>query len=85
VTHYASHYGFLEDDQLIRGASALAGIDCAIIHGRFDFAAPSRQRPGRSIAPGPRAAFTVITDAGHHSNDAMRAALVAASDRFATR
>jgi proline iminopeptidase len=84
VTHYASHYGFLEDDQLIRGASALSGIDGAIIQGRFDFAAPLGNAWTLHRA-GPRAAFTVITDAGHHSNDAMRAALVAATDRFATR
>ena len=82
VTHYASHHGFLEDGALIRGAAALAGIPGAILHGRFDFAAPLGNAWTLHRA-WPRADFTVIDAAGHHSTDAMRTALVAASDRYA--
>ncbi len=40
---------------------------------------------GPCIEPGRPAEFTVIDDAGHHSTDAMRRALVATTDRFAVR
>ena len=72
VTHYASHHGFLEDGALVRGAAALAGIPGAILHGRFDFAAPLGNAWTLHRA-WPSAEFTVIDDAGHHSTDAMRA------------
>src|SRR3954454_1851087 len=81
VTHYAMHRGFLEDDELVRGAAVLADTPGAICHGRFDFAPPLGNAWTLRRA-GPRAAFTVIDDAGHHSTDAMRVALVAATDGF---
>jgi proline iminopeptidase len=38
VTHYVRHDLFLEEDELLRGADALARIPATLVHGRFDFA-----------------------------------------------
>jgi proline iminopeptidase len=82
VTHYASHYCFVEDGAVLRGAAGFGDLPGAICHGRFDFAAPFGNAWALHRA-WPNASLTVIDDAGHHSTDAMRSALVEATDRFA--
>jgi hypothetical protein len=37
VTHYVRHDLFLEEDELLRGADALANIPATLVQGRFDF------------------------------------------------
>ena len=40
VTHYFSHAAWLEEDELLRNASRLAGIPGVLVHGRLDLAGP---------------------------------------------
>jgi proline iminopeptidase len=83
VTHYAKHYGWLEDGILLREAGRLADIPAILINGRFDFQAPLENAWAlkRSL---PSAELVVVDDAGHFAADSrMEAAIVAATDRFA--
>jgi proline iminopeptidase len=41
VTHYWSHDGFLDHDQLLARIPALAGIPCVMVHGRYDVSGPA--------------------------------------------
>ena len=83
VTHYVSHYAWLEDGALLRGARALAGIPGILVNGRYDFQAPlgnawALRRVWR------RAELVVVDDAGHSADTpGLAAALVGATDRFA--
>jgi proline iminopeptidase len=85
VTHYWTHRGFLEEDELIRNAGKLDGIPGILIHGRLDVSGPlitpwllSRAWPGSELV--------VLGEAGHDSRDpGMAEAIVAATDRFAMR
>jgi proline iminopeptidase len=67
VTHYFSHAAWLADDQLLVGATALAGIPGVLIHGRLDLGGPldaawqlHRAWPGSEL--------TIIDTAGHTSD-----------------
>ena len=40
VTHYFSHAAWLDEDELLRNASRLAGIPGVLVHGRLDLAGP---------------------------------------------
>jgi proline iminopeptidase len=82
VTHYVHHDLWIEDGSLLRGAGALAGVPGILIQGRFDFQSPlgsawalQRAWPGSEL---------VVVDAGHSpGHEAMRDALIAATDRLA--
>jgi proline iminopeptidase len=82
VTHYWRHACFLDDGQLLRGATRLIGIPGALVHGRLDLSSPidvpwqlHRQWPDSEL---------VIVDEGRHSGGhGMREALLAATDRHA--
>jgi proline iminopeptidase len=84
VTHYVHHDLWIEDGSLLRGAGVLAEIPGVLIQGRFDFQSPlgsawalHRAWPGSELI--------VIDQAGHSpGNAAVRSALIAATDRFAT-
>jgi len=85
VTHYWSNAAFLEDGQLLRGVSALAGVPGVLIHGRLDVSSPlgtawelSRAWPGSELV--------VVDEAGHSSEDpGMSEAVVGALARYAGR
>lgn len=82
VTHYWRHACFLDDDQLLRDASRLAGISGSLVHGRLDLSSPvdvpwqlHQRWPGSEL---------VIVDYGRHSGaHGMSQALRAATDRRA--
>lgn len=83
VTHYWSHGCWLDDDELLKGAGALAGIPGVLVHGRLDISGPlddawhlARAWPGSELV--------VVEEAAHGTNHKeVQAALVAATDRFA--
>jgi proline iminopeptidase len=83
VTHYVHHDLWVEDGSLLRGAGALAGVPGILIQGRFDFQSPlgsawalQRAWPGSELV--------VVDDAGHSAgHEAVRDALIAATDRLA--
>ena len=85
VTHYWRHGGWLEDGILVREAERLAHIPGILIHGRLDVSGPlvtpwqlSRRWPGSELI--------VVDQAGHDTRDpGMAEAIVAATDRFASR
>jgi proline iminopeptidase len=83
VTHYLSHAAWLEEDELLRNASRLAGIRGVLLHGRLDLAGPpdvawelARAWPGAELhfVPG-----------GHTGDAEMDRLLLEATDRFSTR
>lgn len=41
VTHYWSHDGFTDHDQLMARIPTLAGIPCVMVHGRYDVSGPA--------------------------------------------
>ena len=85
VTHYWRHAGWLEDGQLVRGARRLAGIPGVLVHGRMDISSPP-DTAWELARAWPDAELVLIDGAGHGTSDAgMAEAVVAATDRFATR
>jgi proline iminopeptidase len=80
-THYFSHDAWLEDGELLRGAHRLAGIPGVLVHGRLDLGSPLRTAWELHRA-WPGSELEVVDDAGHTGSDAMRAAVVAATERF---
>jgi proline iminopeptidase len=64
VTHYWRHAGFLEDDQLIRDASTLAGVPGILIHGRFDVSSPLRTA-WRLHHAWPSSELVILEESGH--------------------
>ncbi|GAA3135152.1 prolyl aminopeptidase [Planomonospora alba] len=82
--HYFSHGAWLEEDELLRGAGRLAGIPGVLIHGRLDLSSPLTTAWELARA-WPGAELIVVEDSGHTGNDAMRAHILDAIDRFAGR
>ncbi len=77
--------GMLEDESLLRGASALADIPGILVNGRFDFQAPIANAWELNRA-WPRAELVIVEDAGHAANEpALAQELVAATDKFDVR
>jgi proline iminopeptidase len=83
VTHYLRHAAFLEDGALLRGVERLAGIPAVLVHGRLDLSSPL-DVPWMLAAAWDGCELVVIDDAGHKGSPDMNAALVAATDRFAS-
>ena len=81
VTHYWSNGAFLEDGALLRGASRLAGIPGALIHGRLDISGPPDTAWALARA-WPDADLVLVDDAGH-GGDSMTPAVLDAINRFA--
>jgi proline iminopeptidase len=83
VTHYFHHRAWLEEGELLRGASQLASVPAVLIHGRKDLGSPLQTAwdlhkawPGSEL---------VVTNSGHSSGDpTMSEAIVAATDMFRT-
>ncbi|MBA8793751.1 proline iminopeptidase [Friedmanniella endophytica] len=79
--HYFSHRVFLPDDVIFDRADRLAGIPGVMLHGRADLSGPAVNAWELSRL-WPDAELTVFGGAGHKGNEAMGAALLAATDRF---
>ncbi|MDI3287241.1 prolyl aminopeptidase [Polyangium sp. 15x6] len=81
VTHYFSHAAWLEEDELVRNASRLAGIPGVLLHGRLDLAGPADVAWQLAQAwPGAELHFVP----GGHTGDAEMSRLqLEATDRFA--
>jgi proline iminopeptidase len=83
VIHYVRHNAWLEDEILLRGASALAEIPGILVNGRFDFQAPlANAWDLQRVWPG--AELVVVHDAGHVPDANLSRELVRATDRFGT-
>jgi proline iminopeptidase len=83
--HYFVHDAFLQHDQLLAGAPALDGIPGVIVHGRYDLICPLENAWALHQA-WPGSELQIVPDAGHSAAEpGIRAALVAATDRFAQR
>ena len=81
--HYFVHDAWLEEGQLLRDASRLAGIPGAIVQGRYDVCTPARTAWQLHQA-WPEAEFHIVPDAGHAFNEpGILDRLIRATDRFA--
>ncbi len=81
--HYFSHAAWLEDGELLRNASRLAGIPAVLIHGRLDLGGPPdvpwllyRAWPGSELH---------LVGTGHTGGEEMTARMMQALDRFGHR
>lgn len=80
--HYFVNGAFLEPNQLLRDAHRLQGIPGVIVQGRYDLICPLRSAWELHQA-WPGSELVVVPDAGHSAFEpGIRAALVAATDRF---
>jgi proline iminopeptidase len=85
VTHYFHHNAWLEEGLLLRHASALAHIPGILVHGRLDLGSPLVTAWELAQA-WPKSELVIVNGAGHASTDpGMSEAIIAATDRFATR
>ena len=82
VTLYFHHLAWLDENELLDGAHRLAGIPAALVHGRLDLSGPpdaawqlAQCWPGAELS---------IVDTGHTGGDPMTAAIVEATNRYAT-
>jgi proline iminopeptidase len=84
--HYFVNRGFLEtDEQLLRDVPRIRHIPAVIVQGRYDVVCPIDSAWALHRA-WPEADFVVSPDAGHSAFEpANNRALVAATDRFASR
>lgn len=80
VTHYWRNAAFLQEEQLLRNAGALAGIPGTLIHGRYDVSSPleiawrlHKKWPGSVLH---------VADSGH--GDGSMAQLVTRSLKYGT-
>lgn len=82
--HYFTHGGFFDTpDQLLRDIDRIRDIPAVIVQGRYDVVCPARSAWDLHRA-WPEADFQIIPDAGHAASEpGIRAALVAATERFA--
>jgi proline iminopeptidase len=85
VTHYFHHNAWLEEGMLLRQAHVLAPIPGILVHGRLDLGIPLVTAWELAQA-WPNSELVIVRGAGHASTDpGMSEALIAATDRFATR
>ncbi|MDV2080253.1 prolyl aminopeptidase [Marinobacter xestospongiae] len=66
--HYFMNRAFLEPDQILNNAGALAGIPGIIVHGRYDMVCPLDNALALSQA-WPDADLRIIRDAGHSASE----------------
>lgn len=81
--HYFANHAFLEPNQLLRDAAALAAIPGIIVHGRYDVVCPVDQAwELEQVWEGAR--LDIIPDAGHAASEpGIIDALVRATDEIA--
>lgn len=83
--HYFVNGGFLgSDDQLLRDVHKIRHLPCVMVHGRYDVVCPVQNAYDLKRA-WPEAELIVVPDAGHAALESgTLAALIAATDGFAT-
>lgn len=80
--HYFSHDIFLPLDSLLGNVARLRSIPAVIVQGRYDAVCPIVSADDLARA-WPEAAYVIVDDAGHSAwEPGIRAALVAAVERF---
>ena len=80
--HYFVNDLFLEEGALLADAHRLAGIPGCIVQGRYDIVCPIVSADALARA-WPDAEYRIVPDAGHSAMEpGIRAALVAATERF---
>ena len=80
--HYILHDCFIDGEQILRQAAALAAIPTAIVQGRYDMVCPPLTAWQLKQAM-PHADLEMIADAGHSAMESGTAsALVAATEKF---
>lgn len=85
VTHYFRHNAWLAEEQLLRNAAKLAGIPGVMVQGRLDLGGPL-VTAWELAQVWPAGKLVIIHGAGHTIRDAgMTEAVIAATDRFATK
>lgn len=80
VTHYWAHAAFFGDGELLEGATALAGIPGAIIHGEDDLGCPLGT-PRELDRRWPDGELVILGGVGHGGTE-MTGALIDVLDRF---
>jgi proline iminopeptidase len=83
VTHYWSNDHFLADRVLLAEAGRLGPVPGVIIQGSLDLV-NLVGTPWLLAGAWPGSELVLVDDAGHGGNDALTAAIVTATDRFAT-
>jgi proline iminopeptidase len=81
VTHYMQHDLWLEDEALLRGATALADTPGILVNGRVDLQAPLANA-WELKRVWPTAELVVVDDTGHGATPKLTEALIEATDRF---
>jgi proline iminopeptidase len=83
VSHYFSHDAWLDDGELLRGATALEQIPGVMIHGSLDLGSPLIMA-WELAKVWSQGELVVVDGAGHSNRDrGMTEAIIAATDRFA--
>jgi proline iminopeptidase len=83
--HYFRHGLFLPEDGLLGGMSRIAHIPGEIVQGRYDMICPP-ESAAALVSAWDRARLTIVPDAGHSALEpGIRAALLAAIERFRGR
>jgi proline iminopeptidase len=81
--HYMANHGWLEEGQLLRGASRLKGIPGVIVQGRHDMCTPPVAAWVLKQA-WPEVELNIVPDGGHlFSEPGVLDGLIRATDRFA--
>lgn len=81
-THYLANDCFLSSDFPHAGLDRLRGLPATLIHGRYDMVCPLATADALARA-WPEADYRIVPDAGHSAMEpGIRAALVAATERF---
>lgn len=81
-THYLANGCFIPEDFPHGGLDRLRGIPATLVHGRYDMVCPLASADALARA-WPEADYRIVPDAGHSAMEpGIRAALVAATDRF---
>jgi len=83
--HYARHYYFIKENQILENCTLLNNVPTIIIHGRQDLVCPIEA--GMKLHKAlPQAEYVVLPNAGHIAQGTeMIDALVSATDKFAEK
>jgi len=82
--HYYANAGWLQENAVIDGASALAAIPGVLIHGRLDLSCPAVTAWELARA-WPGAELLIDDHSGHRGSDTKRRWMLATLDRFAAQ
>ncbi|MEV0679310.1 prolyl aminopeptidase [Actinosynnema sp. NPDC050436] len=85
TAHFFHHRAWLADGQVLRDVGRLHGIPAVLVHGRWDMQGPVGTA-WELVRAWPGAELVVVRDAAHSVRDGgMAAAVLAATDGFASR